>query len=102
MWHDGKVSYLYCGNQFIIHKYEINILSVVTQGHNSKNQGGSFNVGTKTRPLWPFPYLPHVVTINGLISGPPKLYNLSPLLPQREKLFALILPPPSICASSNQ
>ena len=65
MWHDGKVSYLYCGNQFIIHKYEINILSVVTQGHNSKNQGGSFNVGTKTRPLWPFPYLPHVVAING-------------------------------------
>ena len=29
-------------------------------------------------------------------------YNLSPLLPHREKVFALVFPPPQICASSNQ
>ena len=37
------------------------------------------------------------------ISGPPEQYNLSPLLPHREKIFALLSPsPPSICTSSNQ
>ena len=40
------------------------------------------------------------------ISGPPEQYNLSPLLPHRERVFALLSPPPppspSIHASSNQ
>ena len=36
------------------------------------------------------------------ISGPPEQYNLSPLLPHREKVFALLFPLPSIHASSNQ
>ena len=59
MWHDGNISYLYCGNQFIIHKYEINMMYVVTQEHKSKNQGGSWNGGTKNQTLivLPFPVL---------------------------------------------
>ena len=59
MWHDGNISYLYCGNQFIIHKYEINMMYVVTQEHKSKNQGGSWNEGTKNQTLIvrPFPVL---------------------------------------------
>ena len=36
MWHNGNVSYLYRGNQFIIHKYEINMMYVVTQGHKGR------------------------------------------------------------------
>ena len=35
------------------------------------------------------------------ISGPPEQYDLSPLLPHREKLFALLSSTP-ICASSYQ
>ena len=43
------------------------------------------------------PSLPHVVTINRF-----QQYNLSPLLPHREKVFASPFPLPSICASFNQ
>ena len=42
------------------------------------------------------PSLPHVVTV--LMEQ----YNLSPLLPHREEVFALLFPPPSILSSSNK
>ena len=34
--------------------------------------------------------------------SPPEPYNLFPLLSHMEKVFALLFPPPSLCASSNQ
>ena len=58
----------------------------------------------KTRPLssFPPPCCKYFFTFYIWISGPPEQYNLSPLLPHREKVFALLFPPPSIRASSNQ
>ena len=53
----------------------------------------------KTRPLSSFP---SPCCNYWWIPGPPEQYNLSPLLPQKEKVFALIFPLPRICASSNQ
>ena len=46
--------------------------------------------GQKTRPLSSFP--PPCCNYKW-ISGPPGQYNLSPLLPHREKAFALLFPP---------
>ena len=53
----------------------------------------------KTRPLWSFPPL---CCNYWWISRPPEQYNLSPLLPHREKFFALLFPTPSMHASFNQ